>query len=194
MGLDSSAIINYSYYVTHMGLNESDAELTEERFDQFANAASDFVLNYTGMKYITATAYEIFDGDGTKDYFTKYVPINSSPTIEYWDGTTWQTESNSDWTYDSARGRVWYTDGNVFTKGRDNWRLTYNYGYSIANVPDSVKYATAILVQRMLSKANGKEGVANETFSDIQVAYNFSQLPQDVKMLLESNRRKARIG
>lgn len=181
----SNALITLAEYCEFVGKAVSDIDLSAERFNLLCGMASSRIEKHCRRKFIAASDQaEVHSGDGTKDLYVKNAPITATPTVKYWDGLQWVATPNT-FTYDSTTGRIWFTDGATFWRGSDNWQITYSYGYAIASVPYELKASCAILIQRALKKADGKEGVSSETFGDQTTSFSLAKMPDDVVEILQ---------
>ena len=126
---------------------------------------------FAGTETVTADIIEIFDGHGKFNYYVKQGTIADTPTsLSYWSGTSWTT-TTATYTYDGNKGELWFTDGNTFSIGSHNWRLLYRYGWPIANVPQDLKMACAMLKDQI--RHNAKKGlVSSESFPNSSSSYN----------------------
>jgi len=143
------------------------------------DAASQDIETECGRMFITPSAaiQEIFSGNGTYSQYLKNRPIvaASLTDISYRIGQTWTTITSS-WNYttDLTAGRVYFTDGNLWTPGDDNWRVTYKYGWAVASVPGDLKMLCARLAALYKAQFEGHlHGEANKAFGDTILTFNF---------------------
>lgn len=187
--LSDSALLTFAEYCEFVGEEATKISLTENRFNLFCNAASRRIEQFCDRGFRAVTdLVEVHSGDGEADLYVNNRPITATPTVRYWDGSQWVTTTGT-FTYDSTTGRIRFTDGSVFGRGSDNWQITYSYGYAIAAIPYEIKAACAILIQRALKKADGKEGVSSETFAEQTVSFSLAKMPDDVAEMLQRHRR-----
>jgi len=166
------------------------------------NFASDFIQTYTNRNWIAQDyTQEKYDGDGDKDLFLDNFPINSVSYIASWD-----TYNNQEY-YEFAEHteyQVYLEEGYIylrsgFVKGRQNYRVSYNAGYAIANVPWDIKKACADLCQYMYSLKD-KIGVDSERIGTYSIKFskgasndakiNGYAVPAEIMSLLLPHRNK----
>lgn len=176
------ALIDEFEYLTYIGANESEFQITSERTLSFINWASSEIKKFCDNRiFITPTAQieEIFSGDATNEYWTKEGRIADSPVsgiiIEEWDGNSW-TVRTYDKEVDAERGIIWFNTGYDFIKGHRNWKLKYKPGWAITAVPQDLKGVCCSVVKRLKMLADGKEGLSTESFADSNTTYNLQNL------------------
>lgn len=203
--LGTHALIDFDYYLQFSGIDGADTtDLKEDWVNVFINAASSQVENFCRRKFRYAEdEEEIFGGDGDRQYFTKNRPIVGTPVIYYWNGTSWAEATAAVYprAIEADKGRIYFTQGDVFGRGvgyykSDNWKVKYDYGYEeIADIPDDLKWACAVLVQRMILKAQkSMEGKQSESFGNTTITYNLGTLPADVQDVLGRKYRRVMCG
>jgi hypothetical protein len=144
---------------------------------------------------------EVFDGNGNFRIWTKNAPIDSVETIEYWTGTEWQdvSELNMTFTWDETTGKVWFTERYTFHKGIDNWRITYNYGFT-DDIPADLKYACFLLTkhfediqsrQGIRSQSDGEQSFTYAENMDVlwQTPFGFSSVSRDFTTIIAKYKR-----
>ncbi|MBD3403521.1 hypothetical protein GF420_11540 [candidate division GN15 bacterium] len=194
------ALVTYSEYVEqYLGksIDKVDASLEQSRIEALIDAVSAHIESYCDRKFQAASGLsEVFDGDGTEEYWTANWPITDTPTISYWDGTQWIEATSSLYprAMDADIGRIYFTQGDTFFKGKNNWRVVYSYGYAVASVPADLKQATYELVHRLYLRAQGKQGIASETHGDVNVSYSLGKMPDNVKQLLDRKYKRVCLG
>jgi len=158
----------------------SETEIEQDAINsEVIDAASMDIETECGRAFITPAAaiQEIFSGNGTYSQYLKNRPIAAASLtdISYRIGQTWTTITGSwNYTIDYTAGRVYFTDGNQWLWGDDNWRVTYKYGWAVASVPADLKMLCARLAA--LYKAQFElhlHGQANKTFGDTVLTFNF---------------------
>jgi len=177
--LASDALLTVVEYWEFRGGKGGDVnEDVDTQIELHINAASTAIVKHCNRGFVNpgADQTEIFDGSNTERYWTVNVPVLASPVpvLSYWNGSTW-TVCTYTFAYDNDIGRIRVTDGNAFFGGYQNWKLVYRYGYTQATVPNAVKLATFMLVQRML-KLIEKQGLESENFGDQSTTYNLNKL------------------
>ncbi len=174
-----------------------------DRLDQMINNASTWIESYLNRKFRNAAVIERFDGYGRKRKYLVNAPLVVSspiPIVERWEGTIlqwvnvvtvhlWQFDT------DATRGLIWWNDGNIFTKGTENWRITYDYGYALTAVPDDLKTACYILTEhfgnlhRVAGKRSVRFGEETTTFEREKAGANRGNIPAEAIAILERYRR-----
>jgi hypothetical protein len=196
----SNALVAVNDYLTYTGVTDlTDEKHNRDQLQVFINAASQIFQDQTSRKWITPSSaiIEKFDGDGSNTMMTKNRPIASITSIEYWNGSSWQTVDSSSYPYthngsDEDGCTVWFTKGNVFWTSdyRKPWRITYSYGYTQANIPDDIKRAIYQMVHRMNMKAEGLEGKTSEAIADMTTSYDLKSLISgDIKEIIDRHKR-----
>lgn len=196
MSLAPNALITLDEAKEFLGIEKELSDIQRAQYENYINAISQFVENYCRRKFIASGSAitEIFDGDGTVEYYAKNIPISGTIVagdISYRSGTgdVWMPTTGT-FSYDSQSGRIYFTDGNIFSKGKDNWKIIYQYGYSITSVPYDLKLAVAkILAREKKLFSDNVHGVSSITFPDHTISYSFDKLPDDVIATFNRYRR-----
>lgn len=190
--LASNALVEPVEYWAFLGKDTDNENLNEDRCNFFINAASQQLETDCGRVFVPVTeTEEIRDGDGTTNLFTKNKPITALAKIDVWNGTDWSelAVATYPYTHDGTTAEVWFTEGNTFAKGTKNYRITYSHGYAQASVPADLKRLCCQVVQRMLKQADGKEGMASESFGDHSTTYDLKDWTPDMRQTLNRYRR-----
>lgn len=191
----ANALLTVAEYRLLANISDSDTAFSLDRCQFLVNGASGEVERYCNRKFISPSAAiaEVFSGDGEKNYFVQNLRIadGNTPTLAYWDGDSWESAVSPSYvfTFNSEKGLIYFTDGNVFTKGLNNWRVTYLYGWTIASIPADLKRACATMVQRELKKLDGAEGLNSQNFTDNTTSYNLSAWTPEIRETLNRYRR-----
>lgn len=120
------------------------------------SAASSYIENILGfdLSVLTSPVHNTwqFDGNGQRSVWTKKAPVTNVDTVEYWGGTLWidVDDVNYVWTY-KDNGKIWFTDGNKFHRGEENWRIVYQWGYS--TLPSDLTEAACMMTDHFLHMA-----------------------------------------
>jgi len=192
MALKSNALVSVSEYKLYSGLDTDDENLHTDTIETFINIASQAIETYCARSFRSGSDTYVLSGDGSSSVYTRYKPITSITSIEYWNVNAW-VEATIDlypYTYISESGKVYFTEGNVFSFGSNNFRIIYSYGYSLSEIPQDLKSACMIMAQRSYKRAQGKEGLKSESFGDATTSYDFSTIPVDVLPILDRYRRR----
>ena len=191
--LATNALVSVAEYLSSFsGKREDNQNIEIERQEFFINAASKHIEEYCGRKFVpSATVAEIRGGDGTSSIYVHNIPLTTLTSIEYWNGTDWTVLSTDNAPRDSDvdTREIWFTQGHIFADGKKNYRITYVYGYSTANVPADLKRAACQLVQRAQVKADGKEGITSQSFGDHTTSYDLAKIPDDIREVLDRYKR-----
>lgn len=173
-----------------------------ERMHAYINNASQFIMNMTGRKFIkpAAAIVERFPGNGQSEHRLRYAPIVGTPaTLQYLthgETETW-TSTTAGWTYDADDAKIWFIDGTTFWPDINemrsgNWRITYNYGYVVADVPFDLKLACIDYIGAI--KRQYEENLHGIKSQGLQygsaTAFETEKLPLSVRIAIEKYRRK----
>ena len=190
MSLNSNALVSIKYLKLALGIDESDTKYDNNRLEQFINQASGLIETECHRKFITPSAdlEEIFDGDSTKDYYVKNARIAATPTLYYWQGSAWVQDTSSSFTYVEKTGRVYFTDGNIFSSGSDNWKINYKYGWTLKELPEDVKIACSYRVKYLMEMMR-KGGISSESFGDTTTTFKMNELLKLSQSLLKRYKR-----
>ena len=174
MSLASNALITLEYFKTISKVAKDATTYPDEAIEALINQASQVLESECNCKLITpANAIdEIFDGNRDREHFVKNGRITTTPTLKEWDGDSFETTTYT-FTYDGDSGKVYFTDGNVFNRGRNNWQVGYKYGWAIASVPVDLKLACVGIVNS-LSLMYAKAGIASESIGNNSFSYDWS--------------------
>lgn len=194
MSLDPTiSLVSIEEAQAYLGIPEllADDMQLQLRMESLINSSSKWIENYCGRKFvkIVTPIYEIRNGDGTNSIYLKQYPIIQISAVAYWTGTAW-TVTTGTYTTDLATGKVYFTDGCVFTEGQDNWRFQYTYGYAQADIPADLKMACMELVglKKVLFEGN-LHGTSSRSFGEQNTSYSFSEIPKVIKEILAPYRR-----
>ena len=195
MTLDSTiALITVQEVNDFLGIPaENQDEREKTIIEGLINSASQAIINYCQRKFIKVAAAisEIKNGDNTKCIYVQNRPIVSVSSIKYWDGSAYVAHTGT-YSYDANMGKIWFTDGNIFSEYEDYWQINYIYGYECDDVPSDLKLACIQMValKKKLFDDNA-HGVSSRTFPDQNISYSFDKMPDDVKQTLNFYRKIA---
>lgn len=190
MSLATNALISVEEYLIFKG-EPVDGEVNEDQIEAHINSASDMIQNFCCRVICPTTdIVEKFNGNGFSDYYVKHRVINGTPTLYNYDGVNWNEMTTTDYPRDisASVGLIELLELSRFTKGKKNYKVEYNTGYAIGNVPSAIKHACFILTQRFILSANDKEGLQSESFGEGTSSYDLSSIPDKVKKLLRPYR------
>lgn len=179
------ALLTFEELQTFLGDGIADAtSLNQDQVERLIDAVSTWFVKQTGRKMIAGSDEHVFDGRGQRFRQLPFVPVTGTPVISMRDtGGSWTVVSATDMPreIDTDSGMLFLTAGNTFYRGMRNWKIAYNYGYAIADVPADLKYnAIAPLVQRCLRRAEGKEGIKySQLVGGGSSSFDFGKLAND---------------
>lgn len=193
--LATNALVTLLEFKTWINTPEDETD-EDGRNEYCINAASNYIENYCGRKFITpGTALdEIFSGNGTNQMRAVNLPIGTISELAYrtgTGGTSW-TSVKTAWTYtnDTVGGRIYFTDGNLFAEGTDNWKISYTYGYARASVPFDLKMVCVMLAARFKKQfEEGAFGLSSRTIGDTPISFSFDKLPDMIFQILNRYKR-----
>lgn len=191
----ANALLTVEEFSIYTGDADQDTLPDKDQTQLLINLVSDILEDHLDRKLITPAANvdEIFDGTGSDRYYVRQGRILASPTPElFWlqaDGT-WGDALVSPsylWTFDVESGRIYFTDGNKFSRGTGNWKISYSYGWTQATVPSVIKLAVFRSVHRLSQLAGGREGLRSESLGAAgSTTYSLDELiPADLMKRLE---------
>lgn len=148
--------------------------------------------NYCGFDLL-ATDYidKRFNGSGLGTLDTKLYPINTVTAAKIReDVTTFTDITTSIYTMDDTYLYLdQYGDTTVFPSGTHNIYLTFNAGFSDANMPGDLAYAGCYLVTTNANKVlREMTGIQEGDFSQIKFKMDSIELPVLVKRVLDRYR------
>uniref|UniRef100_A0A6M3JW40 Uncharacterized protein n=1 Tax=viral metagenome TaxID=1070528 RepID=A0A6M3JW40_9ZZZZ len=194
--LASNALITVEEFLRYKKIPDTDTVFDQDRCRFLINGVSQEIANYCGGRiFISPSAQisEIFDGNDSKERFVRHRRIadNDTPVIYYWSGTDW-TEATSS-VYPRAigrtRARIYFTHGDVFGSGSDNWKIAYKPGWTQSALPDDLKFVCLAIVDRQIKLAEDKEGLDSQSFGDSTTSYNLAGgIPGRYKPILDAYR------
>jgi len=163
------------------------------------NTASDFIDRFANRSFIKATyTAEEYDGDGQNNIYLKNYPIvTGTVTVVLYDTYTaaiLQTYTlNVDYLIYLKEGYI-YMRGKT-APGHKNYRVTYDAGYLIADIPYDLKNACAQLAGLVYNNS-GTSGAKSETIGKYSIAYEKSDVsinsipvPADIAGVIAQYRR-----
>mgnify|MGYP001581667557 CR=1 FL=1 len=134
------------------------------------NAASDAIENYCNRTFASATyTNEEYDGTGANYLVLRQYPITSISSLDFltsgYDSPSWETIDSDLYSF-NADGRLYYKA--TFTRGFQNWRVTYVAGYSAT--PDDVAEACVAYVVYSYKKSKSA-GIKSERLGEYSVEW-----------------------
>jgi len=185
--LSDYAVIDVNYYKLYAGYELDDTNINDDELNQFINQASRLMEQEANRAFRSSTATEVFHGNGTVNYMVRQKRITTLTTLHYWDGTAWEAVASPTYEFDSVEstGLIYFTDGNVFHTGNQNWKVVYVYGWDLASIPEELKLCCCEIVE-WLKQLRKKSGIASETLGDKSISYKAenSKMPESAKEIL----------
>ena len=167
-------------------LNKSSLSTTETSLvNLLITMLSGAINNYCGWE-LAAKDYEVtFDGNGTNSLDVRVYPVNELTSL-----TIDDVDYTADVSLNSPDGELFFTteSGIIFTAGKQNVVVEFNGGYSAT--PDDLAYAASWLVALNFNRITQEAiGVSEDTFNNVKVKYDPSDIPKIVKDVLDRYRR-----
>ena len=196
--LNANAVITQVEYLRAIGKSKDNPKIDNNQLIELINHASDYLEEYLQRKVVAPASAiaETITGISGPIYYVNNARITSVNTLEEFsrvdsDGAIeWDTRTVAErpYVFDEDKGEFEFVNGHEFYGGR--WRLTYETGWAIADVPGPIKTVAISLVQRMIKMMAGKDGVSSQNFGDQSTTYDLNQqLTNRHKMLLSRYRR-----
>jgi len=142
------------------------------------NVASDFIDRFCNRSFIKATyTAEEYDGDGNNNIYLRKFPIVTVAAIVLYD--TYSAAILQTFTVNTEY-LIYLNEGYIFmrsktTPGHKNYRVTYDAGYLLADIPYDLKNACAQLAG-LIYYNKGKAGVKSESIGKYSVTYDKGDL------------------
>ncbi len=188
---NDNAIIDGKYYKVYADIDGKDSNFNDAELDQFIDQASTLMEQYCRRKFISASAIELFDGDGTNKHFVRQKRITTLTSLSYWDGTAFVAITAPTYVFDSVQdtGEMYFTDGSVFWKisTPNGWKVVYIYGWAQGDMPEDLREACCEIVKWLYMRRK-KAGIASETLGAKNVTYVKRTMP--AKDILNGYARK----
>ncbi len=194
MALKANALISIAELDLFLQITIGNDPLSE----MLINMASDFVDRFANRIFVKATyTNEEYDGDGTTHIYLKNYPIITVDNLELYDSYL----ASIIYTYTVKTEYLEYLkEGYIYMRGRTspghkNYRVTYDAGYLLADVPYDLKNACAQLAG-LVYYNKGKSGIKSESMGKYSVSYGMADLkiagipvPADIAGVIEQYRR-----
>ncbi len=138
-------------------------------------AVEDEIIRYLGYNPAIATYTEYYNGTGNNFLRLKNKPINSITSITFDPYATSPTVySGTNYFYDENSliyAKPGVTAPATFTEGTQNIKVIYNAGYAIADIPQSLKRAAAVMIHRTILLSDTNRTLTAETLGDYSATY-----------------------
>lgn len=166
--------------------------------ENMINRASSFANDYTQRLLLFRVNTDYYDGDGTGTLILNQYPVtalsNLYDDVDRAFGAGTAINVSTDVVLDNNNGLIrLFNQAVAFNVGIMNVKAVYTAGYSLANVPESIKEAVLIYVGHSYRRqyADQKFGVSSETVGDRTTTYTGDEVPGKAKILLNPYRSEA---
>lgn len=160
----------------YLGIDNYDYD---DLLDGLIQSASDYFRNKTGYLWNKAQLKETLDGQGRNSIILSQKPVQSIESLEI-SGTP-----TEDYYLYKGAGIVKKKNG-VFIAGMANIVVVYNCGYD--NVPADIKQACTELVGQYFQDKD-YQGISQYSIGDESISFEETELPRNVKEILDSNQK-----
>lgn len=152
-----SYLITLAEYHALTGLSASDTS-QDTQIDALIAAVDDEIDTYLGWNVVAGTYTETLNGTGNDFIRLRNRPITAltSMTLNY-NSTAPTTYSGSDFIYSADQAMVYFNPASstpalpgYFQQGVLNVQAVYSAGYAVASVPQQIKRAACLLIQRSM--------------------------------------------
>jgi len=194
-----NAVITQQEYLESVGKAKDNANIDNEQLIRLINQVSDFLEAHLRRK-IRAPASAIAEtitGITGSIYYVDNARITSVNTLEEFNmvdsagAIDWDTRTIAQRPYEFVEdeGKFEFIDGHLFNNQR--WRLTYETGWAVADVPGPIKTVAISMIQRTIKlMTSGMDGINSQNFGDQSTTYDLNQqLTSRHKTLLSRYRR-----
>lgn len=145
----------------------------DEELQNIINAVETKVEQFLNRNLLAQNYVEYYDGSGSELLILRNIPVNSITKIEYYEGRVNNVDVWTEWTQDNQYSRLLIPkekhgiilEGGIFIKGIQNFRITYNAGYT--TLPYDINLACKELVKIALDNSPlGKSYLGVTAISD----------------------------
>jgi len=145
------------------------------------------IKNYCGWEIAAKDYVTKFDGNGTNTLDLRVYPLNTLASLtidgEYYTEIVSLNEADGELYFDSNAG-------SVFTAGKQNVVASYNAGFTA--IPTDLEYVATYLVVLNFNRITQEAiGVSEDTFNNVKVKYDPSDIPKLVSNALDMYRRRS---
>jgi len=174
VALKANALITLLELDEFLQITIGDADLS----NTLINTASDFIDRFCNRSFIKATyTNEEYDGDGNNNIYLRKFPIVSVASVVLYDTYTaaiLQTfVVNTEYLIYLNEGYIYMRSKT--SRGHKNYRVTYDAGYLLADIPYDLKNACAQLAG-LVYYNKGKAGVKSESIGKYSITYDKGDL------------------
>lgn len=174
MALKANALISVAELDLILQITIGNASLSE----MLIGVASDFIDRFANRSFIKATyTDQEYDGDGKNNIYLRDYPIITVASVVNYDSYN----AAAIYTYTvNTEYLLYLNEGYIFmrgitTPGHKNYRITYDAGYLLADVPYDLKNACAQLAG-LVYYNKGKSGIKSEAIGKYSVSYGMNEL------------------
>ena len=170
VALKANALITLLELDEFLQITIGDADLS----NTLINIASDFIDRFCNRSFILATyPNEEYDGDGNNNIYLRKYPVVSVASVILYDTYTgvnlYTFTVNTEYL-------IYLNEGYIYMRsktspGHKNYRVTYDAGYLLADIPYDLKNACAQLAG-LIYYNKGKAGVKSESIGKYSVTYD----------------------
>ena len=117
-GVALTGLITATEYNTHANVSSpgNATQIQQNIYD-----ATEYIMQETGRWFVDAecsmTDVFLMSGKGQRDVYTPQGPILSLTSIEFWNGTEWETIDSDVYDELTDGNKIWFRSGNVWASG-----------------------------------------------------------------------------
>ena len=142
--MPTSPIVNLADFLTFTG---QTAVPNEDTVSAAIRAAQAYAEGRCARIFALANATTpnqhvwTFDGSGEEKIFTPYAPVTSVVLIESYESDAFEAIDTANYTavISGSGSYIFFREGYLWTSGTQNWRVTYNWGFT--TIPADLKRA-----------------------------------------------------
>lgn len=139
---------------------------------------------------------QVFSGNGGKDFYPRYYPIQDVDEIGLWDGVdSYDAIDETLYLTTTDENRVYFESGDVFARGTNNWQIVYYYGWATA-IPVDLKRAILHTVRMFMGVSTRDTSIQSQSDGEHSITYfkaSDPQLPDEAIKIIAKYRRFATI-
>lgn len=165
------ALLSYAL----VGLNDAKSFLdytgSDSDMELLINAVTEYIEGRTGRRFVSTTyTQEEFDGSGNEQVCMNQYPIVAWTSLEKrnsFDNTDdWDTINADEYWRDDSAGII--TKTTIFSKGKNNYRATYQAGF--VTIPYDLQFLTMSLIDHFIKLKKGS-GIKSESLGDHTITF-----------------------
>lgn len=197
--------IDETYISDRLGItiDESSSPSLTQITDAISKAEEDFEREF-GIFREQVDVIETVDGGNSYIYVSSALPITSITQIEHNEGTLFDEDFKvvpvTDYKlYDGSLGKIALSNGFL---GRQNYRITYDGGYSSADMPNNIKYMIYLMSMRSIfdttllnsqGQGNTTETIDVDVYKEVTKGGNyFVNGLRDIDVLIDNEKANFR--